>query len=72
MSDSTQIKAALADLAQYLSAQRGSILRAWQRSVEDDPQLTTSSSLSRAQFNDHIPQVLDAFERRLQAQEPVE
>jgi signal transduction histidine kinase len=72
MSDSTRIKAALADLAQYLSAQRGSILRAWQRSVEDDPQLTTSSSLSRAQFNDHIPQVLDAFERRLQAQDPVE
>ena len=72
MSDSIQIKAALADLAQYLSAQRGSILRAWQRSVADDPQLTTSSSLSRAQFTDHIPQVLDAFERRLQAQDPVE
>jgi signal transduction histidine kinase len=72
MSDSTQIKAALADLAQHLSVERGSILRAWQRSVEADPQLTTSSSLSRAQFNDHIPQVLDAFERRLQAQDPVE
>ena len=67
MSDSTRIKAALADLAQYLCAQRSNILRAWQRSVEDDPQLTTSSSLSRAQFNDHIPQVLEAFERRLQA-----
>ena len=39
------------------------------RSVESDPQLTTPSGLSRAQFNDHIPQVLDAFDRRLQAED---
>jgi signal transduction histidine kinase len=72
MRDSTDIKAALGTLAQHLAARRQAILRTWQRSVENDPELTTSSSLSRAQFNDHIPQVLDAFERRLRAQDPVE
>src|ERR1700730_11376352 len=72
MSDFNQIKTELAALAQHLSARRSDVLRSWQRAVELDPELTTSSGLSRAQFNDHIPQVLDAFERRLQAQDPVE
>jgi signal transduction histidine kinase len=72
MPDSTEIKAALCALAQHLAARRAAILRSWQRSIERDPDLTSSSSLSRSQFNDHIPQVLDAFERRLQAEDPVE
>jgi signal transduction histidine kinase len=70
--DSTHIKAALVALAQHLATRRETILRNWQHAVELDPELTTSSGLSRAQFNDHIPQVLDAFERRLQAVDPVE
>src|SRR5580704_14729494 len=72
MHDSIPTKPALAALARHLAARRNVILRNWQRSVELDPELTTSSGLSRAQFNDHIPQVLDAFERRLQARDPVE
>jgi hypothetical protein len=72
MSESEPNKAALTDLAKHLAAQRQGILRNWQRSVEADPELTTSSNLSRSQFNDHIPQVLDAFERRLRARDPVE
>jgi hypothetical protein len=72
MRDSSQVKAALAGLARHLSARRKEILRNWQHAVELDPELPTSSSLSRAQFNDDIPQVLDAFERRLQAEDPVE
>jgi signal transduction histidine kinase len=72
MRDSSQVKAALVGLARHLSARRKEILRSWQHAVELDPELTTASSLSRAQFNDHIPQVLDAFERRLQAEDPVE
>src|SRR5215469_16430492 len=70
--ESTRIKAALVSLAQHLATRRQAILGNWQHSVELDPELTTSSGLSRAQFNDHIPQVLDAFERRLQAVDPVE
>ena len=72
MADPSPIKTALTGLAEHLATRRKAILREWQRSVEQDPELTTSSSLSRAQFNDHIPQVLDAFERRLAAQDPVE
>ena len=72
VSDATDIKTALAALARHLAARRAVILRNWERSVEADPELTTSSSLSRAQFNDHIPQLLVAFERRLQARDPVE
>jgi len=72
MSDPNQIKAEVAALAQHLSSRRKDILRSWQRSVELDPELTTSSSLSRAQFNDQVPQVLDAFVRRLQAEDSAE
>jgi signal transduction histidine kinase len=72
MSDAIDIKTALATLARHLAARRAVILRNWQGSVEADPQLTTFSSLSRAQFNDHVPQVLAAFERRLQARDPIE
>src|ERR1700676_2744851 len=68
MSDLDQIRSELAALATHLAARRADVLRTWQAAVELDPELTTSSSLSRAQFNDHIPQVLDAFERRLQAE----
>ena len=54
-------------LAQHLRARREAILRSWQQLVDRDPQLTTASTLSRMQFIDHIPQVLDAFEQRLLA-----
>ena len=69
MSEAVHIKAELSALAAYLAARREQILRTWLRAVELDPQLTTPSSISRAQFNDHIPQVLDAFEHRLQAED---
>jgi signal transduction histidine kinase len=71
-SGSHALKPALSALARHLAGRRRAILANWQRSVESDPELGSSSSLSRAQFNDHIPQVLDAFERRLEAEDPVE
>jgi len=72
MSNSTDSKTALAALARHLAARRGAILRNWQRSIEADPELTTPAALPHTQVNDHIPQVLDAFERRLQARDPIE
>ena len=48
MGDSGDIKEALAALARHLAARRDLILRNWQRSVERDPELTTSSGLSRS------------------------
>ena len=68
MDDLKHMASALATLAKHLSARRADVLRNWQLAVEVDPELTTCSSLSRAQFNDHIPQVLHAFEHRLQAE----
>jgi signal transduction histidine kinase len=72
VSDTDDTKQSLAALARYLAARRPAILRAWHRAVEADPELTASSSLARAQFTDHIPQLLEAFERRLQARDPLE
>ncbi|MCX6954038.1 MAG: ATP-binding protein [Verrucomicrobia bacterium] len=55
-------------LCRHLAARRAAILLAWRQAADDDPQQTTVHSLTRGQFNDHIPQVLDAFERQLRAQ----
>jgi signal transduction histidine kinase len=67
MPQNDPLSAPLAALASYLDERREAILAAWQRAVDLDPSLTTPSSLSRAQFNDHIPDVLDSFERKLTA-----
>jgi signal transduction histidine kinase len=60
-------QAALTKLAAHLAARREVILAAWRRAVDSDPELTTASSITRAQFVDHIPAVLDAFQSRLSA-----
>ena len=54
-------------LSEYLGTRRKAILLAWQKAVGADPEQTTARSLTRGQFNDHIPEVLDAFERALRA-----
>ena len=54
-------------VAAHLRERRPAILQAWRAAADADPQLTTVNSLPQSQFNDHIPQVLDVFERRLQA-----
>src|SRR6202034_3246913 len=59
--------AELAALADYLARRREPILRAWHAALDADPELTSFSNLSPAQFNDHIPAVLDAFEELLRA-----
>jgi signal transduction histidine kinase len=58
----------LAALAQRLRIRRESLLEAWRQLVDADPHLTTASTLSKSQFIDHIPEMLDTFERRLTAQ----
>ena len=59
-------------VATHLRERREAILEAWRAAADADPQLTTVNSLPRSQFNDHIPDVLDLLERKLQAwpQEP--
>jgi signal transduction histidine kinase len=44
------------------------MLERWHAAVVGDPAITTVASLARAQFVDHVPKILDAFERQLLAQ----
>jgi signal transduction histidine kinase len=60
--------ATLKNLAAHFAGRRDAILAAWRSAVDADPELTTASTITRAQFIDHIPAVLDAFEWRLTAQ----
>src|SRR5678815_3647583 len=61
---------ALKMLASHLARRRDTILSEWRRAVDADPELMTASTITRAQFVDHIPAVLDAFEWRLSARDP--
>ena len=64
--DRTQkIDEQLAALAAHLAARRGAIMRAWRKAVDRDPEMTTGASLPRTQLNDHIPDLLEAFGRKL-------
>ena len=55
----------LAALASHLSVRREAILQAWREAVKADRELSAPSSLPRTQFNDHIPELLDEFEKSL-------
>lgn len=57
----------LHSLADYLASRRNEILLAWLNAQNADPAQTTAHSLTRSQFNDHIPEVLEAFEGKLRA-----
>lgn len=59
-------------LAAHLDARQQTILRAWHAAVNADPGLTTASTLSRTQFEDHIPDVLDDFAIRMGARRGAE
>ncbi len=63
----TQFSVELAALAAHLAARRELILERWLKAVEGDPDLASHSFLSRLEFYDHIPAILDAFERELRA-----
>jgi signal transduction histidine kinase len=54
-------------LCNFLAARREELLLAWQKAVAADPVQTTARSLTRGQLYDHIPEVLDAFERKLRS-----
>jgi signal transduction histidine kinase len=67
VAEALQAEEQLAALASHLAARRDAILEAWRKAVEGDPELATASVLSRAQFNDHIPEVLDALGQTIAA-----
>jgi hypothetical protein len=59
-------KEQLSALASELLQRRDTILEAWRAYGETAPGRNASASLSRAQFNDHIPAVLDCLAQTLQ------
>jgi signal transduction histidine kinase len=65
MDSAHTIDAQLSALAAHLGSQREAILRAWRKAIDRDPEMNTGASLPRAQLDDHIPALLDAFGRRL-------
>ncbi len=65
MDPSQQADEQLTALASHLHARRSEILRRWRKKVDDDPETATASALPRAQFNDHVPELLDAYESKL-------
>ena len=55
----------LSALAAHLASRRAAILAAWRAAANADPELSSANSLPRSQFNDHIPGLLEAYEKRL-------
>lgn len=55
-------------LAEHFATRRDAILESWRQRSMADPGQHTVGALTRTQFNDHIPQVLAAFERKLRSQ----
>jgi signal transduction histidine kinase len=67
-----QQTAQLTALADHFSSRHNAILENWRYAVDNDPALTTASTLARKEFYDHIPAVLDAFEQMLRAHRPAQ
>ncbi|MEO6270789.1 MAG: histidine kinase, partial [Lautropia sp.] len=63
----TAAASSLAQLADHLAERREVIIRAWAAATRRDPEVTAARRLSAVEFADHVPGVLDAFERRLRA-----
>ncbi|HET9794629.1 MAG TPA: sensor histidine kinase [Thermoanaerobaculia bacterium] len=59
----------LARLAAQMKSRREGILRSWRDIVRADPELTSSTALSRSQFRDHLPAILEGYEQTLVAGE---
>lgn len=67
MSTEDELVEQLKKLALHLEERREAILQAWEKAVEEDPQLKTASSLSFSHFRDLMPKVLENFEDRLKS-----
>lgn len=61
------IRLQLASLAEYLEHERENILDDWRQATEGISGSTTAASLTRVQFNDHVPMFLDVLACRLRS-----
>jgi signal transduction histidine kinase len=60
--------APLAPLATYLSSRREAILANWRTACESDPRLSSIASLTREEFNNKVPFMLNVFEQQLRGE----
>ncbi|SFD11813.1 sensor histidine kinase [Spirosoma endophyticum] len=60
----------LSAIVSYLFAQRETILNNWRTACQADPTLDIGLSLSREEFNNLLPLILDILEARLLGKEP--
>jgi signal transduction histidine kinase len=60
----------LAVVATYLTARRDAILNKWRTRCEADPSLGGVTSLSREEFNNKVPFILNTFDQRLRGEPP--
>lgn len=54
-------------LGDYLAENQAAILASLRKAADADPGQTTARSLTRGQFEDHLPEMLDAFVRKLRS-----
>lgn len=59
----------LDQLATYLAARREALLNNWRTACEADAALKTGASLSREEFNNKVPFLLNVLQQRLQGQD---
>ncbi|MBW3636078.1 MAG: sensor histidine kinase [Armatimonadetes bacterium] len=65
MTESLGLSEALQELAEEMAASRAAILQQWRQRVDSDPQISATSSMTRSQFHDHIPHILEIFGQEL-------
>lgn len=63
----SRTRSQLSALARELLERRDAILEAWRNAGEPAVERSIASSLSRAQFNDHVPAVLDCLAHTIEA-----
>jgi signal transduction histidine kinase len=67
-SSSDSDSASLTQLATYLAARREALLANWRTVCEEDPTLKGGKSLSREEFNNKVPFMLNVIQQRLRGQ----
>ncbi|GAB3903225.1 hypothetical protein GCM10028803_31290 [Larkinella knui] len=61
----TPVESPLVSLANYLAARREAILNNWRTACQNDPACNTMANLSREEFNNKVPFMLNVLEDRL-------
>ncbi len=70
MIETFSLSEALQELAEKMDESRPDILQQWRARVDGDPQISATSSMTRSQFYNHIPHILEIFGQELCAPSP--